>query len=276
MYQTLLDIIRELPPPYATNGLPFGDDDHISKSMLEAHLNPDTDGASRRPGFIEKSVRWIAALCPPEGGKRLIDLGCGPGLYAERFCRAGFRVTGVDFSRRSIAYAVASAARNCLPVRYLCQSYLSLEFDTCFDVATLIYCDYGVLAPDCRSALLQRVRRALRAGGSLILDGFTPREASFFKEGQQITYEPGGFWSPEPYACLRRNVLYPETGNSLEQYVVVTAEDLRCYNLWNQYFSPASLLRELHDAGFTQVELYGDVCGAPLSQESRTLCAVAR
>lgn len=276
MYQTLLDIIRELPPPYATNGLPFWDDDHISKSMLEAHLNPDTDGASRRPGFIEKSVRWIAALCPPEGGKRLIDLGCGPGLYAERFCRAGFRVTGVDFSRRSIAYAVASAARNCLPVRYLCQSYLNLEFDTCFDVATLIYCDYGVLAPDCRSALLQRVRRALRAGGTLILDGFTPREASFFKEGRQITYEPGGFWSPEPYACLRRNVLYPETGNSLEQYVVVTAEDLRCYNLWNQYFSPASLLRELHEAGFTQVELYGDVCGAPLSQESRTLCAVAR
>ena len=152
MYQTLLDVFRELPPPYATDGLPFWDDDHISKSMLEAHLKPDTDGASRRPGFIEKSVRWIAALCPPEGGKRLIDLGCGPGLYAERFCRAGFRVTGVDFSRRSIAYAVASAARNCLPVRYLCQSYLNLEFDTCFDVATLIYCDYGVLAPDCRSA----------------------------------------------------------------------------------------------------------------------------
>lgn len=99
MYQTLLDIIRELPPPYATNGLPFWDDDHISKSMLEAHLNPDTDGASRRPGFIEKSVRWIAALCPPEGGKRLIDLGCGPGtVRGAASARAGFRVTGVDFS----------------------------------------------------------------------------------------------------------------------------------------------------------------------------------
>ena len=34
MYQALLDIFRELPSPYATDGLPFWDDDHISKSML--------------------------------------------------------------------------------------------------------------------------------------------------------------------------------------------------------------------------------------------------
>lgn len=68
MYQTPDRHYQELPRPYATNGLPFWDDDHISKSMLEAHLNPDTDGASRRPGFIEKSVRWIAALCRPKAG----------------------------------------------------------------------------------------------------------------------------------------------------------------------------------------------------------------
>jgi 2-polyprenyl-3-methyl-5-hydroxy-6-metoxy-1,4-benzoquinol methylase len=35
----------------------------------------------------------------------LLDLGCGPGLYAERFSRAGVKIVGLEISQRSLDYA---------------------------------------------------------------------------------------------------------------------------------------------------------------------------
>lgn len=46
----------------------FWDDEDISKGMLEAHLDPNWDAATRKPKWLDKF---------------LLDLGCGPGLYAE-------------------------------------------------------------------------------------------------------------------------------------------------------------------------------------------------
>ena len=41
------------------------DDPHISKSMLEAHLNPDTEAASRKPVTIGKTIACFAQQSPP-------------------------------------------------------------------------------------------------------------------------------------------------------------------------------------------------------------------
>ena len=109
MTQALIRALA-LPPLYARTARAFWDDEHISAQMLKAHLAPDVEAASRRHEFIERSARWIAQLQPPERYPALTDFGCGPGLYAERFARAGYRVTGIDCSRRSIDYARRSAA----------------------------------------------------------------------------------------------------------------------------------------------------------------------
>lgn len=62
----------------------FWNDPHISKSTLEAHLNPNHDAASRKPEIIDQTVlHWLSCgVIKP--GYKVLDLGCGPGLYAER------------------------------------------------------------------------------------------------------------------------------------------------------------------------------------------------
>ncbi len=47
------------PKLYAPSTKKFWDDEHISKGMLEAHLNPNWDVATRKPEFLDKSVNWI-------------------------------------------------------------------------------------------------------------------------------------------------------------------------------------------------------------------------
>ncbi|MCL1795896.1 MAG: class I SAM-dependent methyltransferase [Clostridia bacterium] len=271
MYSNVIDKLKTRPTAYTPNAQPFWEDAHISKHMLKAHLNPELDAASRNPRFMRESVRFIATLQP---GGDLLDLGCGPGLYAELFSDAGFTVTGMDLSDRSIEYARTSARDKGKAITYVKQNYLSLAIEDAFDVITLIYCDFGVLAPDIRLRFLRKILRALRPGGRFIVDVFTQNAYKEFSEQRTITYEKSGFWSPEEYLCVKRGCLYGESV-ILEQYNVITAEAVQTYNIWNEMFTEETLSRVLGVAGFSDVSFYADVCGGQRSPMDKTLCAVA-
>ncbi len=241
--------------------------------MLNAHLAPDKDGASRKHAFIEESVEWLASL--PVAGKRVLDLGCGPGLYAERLCDKGYHVTGVDFSQRSIAHARASALQAEKSIEYQHKDYLTLDYQNEFHMALLIYCDFGVLAPDARQTLLKKVYAALKPGGLFILDVYSLRQYDDFSDTLSVTFEEGGFWRPVPYLCIKRDKRY-SNDVFLEQYTVLTEQEQQTYNLWNHAFSQPELENDMRGAGFAHVEFFRDVTGRPFDEESPTLCAVGK
>lgn len=88
MNHNLIASLRK-PSIYTKSTAEFWNDEYISKQMLKAHLDPDFDGASRKLDFIEKSVAWITEQIPPADYPLLLDVGCGPGIYAERFAQRG-------------------------------------------------------------------------------------------------------------------------------------------------------------------------------------------
>ena len=60
LFTQLENAIRK-PRPFEYYTSPvLWNDPHISKGMLEAHLNPDHDAASYRREFIDKASEWIA------------------------------------------------------------------------------------------------------------------------------------------------------------------------------------------------------------------------
>ena len=269
----LFGFMKQKPQVYEASSSAFWDDENISRYMLEAHLDPDVEGATRKHAFIQRSADWIAERCRGGAGKKLLDLGCGPGLYAELFNDRGFQVTGLDFSRRSIQYAKEHASKTKRDIRYEYKNYLEMDYEEAFDVITLIYCDFGVLPPKDRKTLLGKIKRALKQDGILILDGFT--ETLPFQELETVQYQEEGFWSAGPHVLIQRNYKYPETANTLEQYLVVTEGDCHCYNLWNQRYSRESLKKEIESAGLCYTGFYDDVAGKAFTGRDTTICAVA-
>lgn len=262
------------PELFEQSPYPFWDDDHISAQMLKAHLDPDCDGASRKPAFLDRSAEWIASLAAPAAGKRLLDLGCGPGLYAERFHCKGFQVNGLDLSRRSIAYARAHTDP---AIRYRCTDYLDTEFPGEIDLAVMIYCDFGVLPPESRKLLLGKVFAALKPGGCFVFDAFTRFQYAGFRETDTVTENPsGGFWSAEKHTVRDRRLAYPEDRTFLHQASVRTKTGLKYYHIWEHVFTRRELRSVLKAAGFSRIDLYGDIAGAPDSPRGKTLGAVAR
>lgn len=270
MRKDILSHLRK-PPPYAKSDGGFWDDAHISEQLLRAHLDTENEGASRPLPFIERSAAWIREIVPPEQFPLLLDIGCGPGLYAQRFARDGYRVTGMDFSRRSIAYARQSALRQGLQIRYLRQNYLEMTMGAEFDFATMIYCDYGALSAKERIVLLQRVFRCLKPGGKFLFDVFSEAAYASFREEQTWESCPeGGFWREDAYVALSGHYRYPDR-ITLEQTTVITEEEIVTYRMWNTCFSREALAEEVQAGGFRVSEVFSDVAGKEFSRESQTM-----
>jgi len=255
------------PALWQRSGEAFWDDEHISKGMLEAHLNPDWDAASRKHSFIDTSVKWLSSVIP--AGSKVLDLGCGPGLYAKRLTDIGYDMTGMDYSKRSIAYAKSQDSKT----EYIYQNYLEMDYAGIFDAVILIYCDYTALTPDERKTLVNKVYAVLKPGGLFILDVFTDK--FFSKKTNKTSWtlcENGGFWSAEPHICLEATYLYEKNTVAVDQYIVITNGGVKEYLTWNTAYSAEKLTDEL--LPFKIKAMYGDVGGSPYTGEGETLCAV--
>lgn len=146
-----------------------------------------------------------------------------------------------------------------------------MDFQAAFDLATFIYCDYGALSTANRALILQKIYRALKPGGRLLLDVFSLAKFQAFAEARTWEHFPsGGFWQAEPYLEIKNCVKYP--GHvTLEQYVIVTETRSAAFYIWNTYFTSDELEKETTAAGFSTIALYNDVSGSPYSTASPTL-----
>jgi SAM-dependent methyltransferase len=203
----------------------------------------------------------------------LLDLGGGPGLYAERFSSVGYTVTGVDFSKRSIEYAKEQTLLNKSNIEYHYQNYLTIDYVEQFDVITVIYCDYAALSITDRLTLLRKVYQALKPKGKFIFDVFTPLMRK--NESSEWYYSEGGFYSEKPHVCLESVYQYDdEDKTELRQSIVITEDTVHCYNVWDHFFTKEALVSEIQPTGFSAFEFYGDVAGKEFSDTGETICGV--
>jgi SAM-dependent methyltransferase len=279
MSQIISQLIKfqQKPEPFTSGEVLFWDDPHISAQMLEAHLNPDIDAASRRPETIDRSVKWLIETLSLKAGDSILDLGCGPGLYASRFAPAGLQVTGVDYSRRSIEYASNYAKENNLNITYRYQNYLELDDENQYDAALLIYGDFCTLNPDQRAALLQNVYRALKPNGNFVLDVSTRecRRQHAIKNSWHAL--ESGFCKPGPHLLLEDGFEYPDQSLWLDQFVVIEADGkVSVFRNWFQDYTPESITVELSQGGFCVKSLWGDLTGQPYTPESEWIGLITR
>ncbi len=251
-------------------------DDHISSRMLEYHLDSESDIASRNHAFIRRAASWLVDEFDLVG-RRVLDLGCGPGLYAMELARREVEVTGVDFSNRSIAYATKHARAQGLQVNFEVGDYLNYETPRSFDLICLIYGDYCALAPEQRAQLMRRAQRWLRPGGSIVLDVFSTSHMNQMVETTSFeTWLDGGFWSADPHFVFKTRFRYEHAGAYLDRYLVVEeAGRWEVFN-WLQCFDQRKLEDELAATGLKVTRCLGTVAGDVFDEASPEFAVIAQ
>jgi SAM-dependent methyltransferase len=269
--------INERPIPWECyTAETLWNDPHTSKQMLDFHLNPDLDPASRNKAVLDRSIAWMTDYFKIENGLRVADFGCGPGFYTRAFAASGAAVTGIDVSARSIAHARDQARAKGLAIDYVRQNYLAYGTDKRFDLMTIIYCDLCALGPEQRKALFGIFHKHLADNGRLFLDVFSLH--AFNQRLEAAAYAPrlmDGFWSEGDYYGFINTIKYDDEKVMLDKYTIVEpSKTWEVYN-WLQYYSTQSLAAEFEDNGFDIVAYFSDVTGTPYQDDADVIAVVA-
>jgi len=237
--------------------VPWHDGD-FSARMLREHLDQSHDRASRREAVIAQHVDWIHRRVLDGCVSRVLDLGCGPGLYTARLAALGHRCVGVDVAPAAIAFAkhVASDAAN--GAAYVHGDLRHAALGGPWDATLMLYGIANQFAPDALRAILSRVAAASAPGARLVLETLSIAAI------ERIGREPPTWrrfatsvFGDAPHLVLRESAWRPAERVAVERYDVIGADG--GVGAWRHEIhahSPPQLESLLRDEGFTTLETY--------------------
>ncbi len=273
----LIDVVhREMTPkPWAEGEKIPWHDPEFSRRMLKEHLSQRHDAASRRTGTIKKHVDWIHSFVLDGVPSRVLDLGCGPGLYVARLAALGHACRGIDFSPASIEYAVKHAPKNC---SYTLGDIRTTDFDSGYDLVMLIFGEFNVFKPEDAEMILRKAHAALKPGGQLLLE-VTTYDAVYEMGNQPATWysAENELFADAPHLCLMESFWDEVLSVAIERYYIVdvASGDVVRYSASTQAYMEEGLREMLQSVGFPKVELYPSLLGKenPSQQELMVMIA---
>jgi len=190
----------------------------IAREVYEALADAYAARVDTKPHNAYYERPATLSLLPDVAGRRVLDAGCGPGVYSQWLAERGAAVVGVDVSPRMIDHARRRLAERA-------------EFHVADLGRPLDFLQAGsldiVLAPLCFDYLrdwrgpLREFHRLLRAGGLLIFSMEHPcskwraSAAGNYLDVEEFSFTWSGFGEPVRMPSYRRPL--QETLNSLAE-----------------------------------------------------------
>lgn len=211
-----------------------------------------------------------------KGAHRVLDCMCGTGRVAIDLARAGHEVDGIDSSPEMLRRARVKARKECPPVRRRLRWHLgdltktNLGHD--HDAAIVAVNSYGlILSARGRVVALRRIRSALRDHGKLLLALDSVRSYREVRDGVPFAASSGPLGSSG--GVYVRVMAESRSGSkrvrSIALHLVIDRKGkLRRSQLAQTVtavLSPATVKRELKQAGFRPIKLFGGYDGRPYS-----------
>jgi len=237
--------------------IPWHDPD-FSRRMLREHLDQSHDLASRRGDLIDRQVDWIHARLCAGRPCRVLDLGCGPGLYLQRLADLGHQGCGIDFSPASVAHA-----RQHVPQAFrIVQGDLrAADFGQEYDLAMMLYGELNVFSPRECAAILDKIFEALRPGGRLVVEPQTFEVVKGIGQAQPFwSRHDSGLFSDRPYLCLVENTWFEDQGVARQCFYIIDAEtaETTLHRSTTQARTEEECRTLLKNAGFSNVQVHPD------------------
>ena len=223
---------------------------------------------------------WLG-LAELQGG-RLLELGCGSGRILIPLAEAGYRVTGIEIDPGMLQVLRANLPEDLLPrVKLVEADFTDFQLGEEYGLVILPCNTYSTLDAARRLALLACVARCLPAGGVFVAG--LPNPALL---RQMPSYGDPEVEEVFPHPLDGRPVLVSSSWRRTAQGVTI-AWDYQSESpdgqsrvihreVRHQMVNAQTYLSELHGAGYTAVELFGDFDGSAYRRQSEHLILAAK
>ena len=220
---------------------------------------------------IHREVDFIEQCLGLEKGASILDLACGTGRHAVELSSRGYAVVGYDLSLNMLALAADEAQSRSQKLNFLQGDMREMTFDQVFDGVYSWSTSFGYFDDEKNFDVLQRMQRALRTGGILVLD-IINRDYVAPRQPSMVWFEGDGcvcmdemqvdFFSSR--LKVKRTAMFDDGRSREIDY------SMRLYNLHE-------IGKMMHDADFKVLEVTGHPAhpGVFFGSESPRLIIVA-
>jgi SAM-dependent methyltransferase len=152
----------EAPRPKKKRGKAWYEE-FFDDAYLRTVRPPRTDQVVRQCDFLEYALQL------PKGST-ILDVGCGLGLQAVELASRGYLVVGLDLSLPMLSRAADEAQEREVKLNFLHGDMREMQFDGQFDAVLCLGTTFGYFDDETNRQVLERMRRALKPHGLLLLD----------------------------------------------------------------------------------------------------------
>ncbi|GAA2238820.1 class I SAM-dependent methyltransferase [Streptomyces amakusaensis] len=223
-----------------------------------------------RADTVAALVRDKALLDFP-AGSRVLDLCCGPGLFLVPLAERGYRVTGVDLSPAMLERAREACDRAGAEVELIRADMLDYTEPGGYDVILNVFTSFGYFTdPADNLQVLRNARRSLAPGGRLLVDVMGKEVLAGWIGRPQAVDLPDGSY------VVQRDTVLDSWRRLRTDWTLVRGDTARTSTIHSFLYSAAELHDLFVEAGFTDVEIFGDFDGGPYDHHSRRLIVQGR
>jgi SAM-dependent methyltransferase len=204
-------------------------------------------------------------------GKDILDLCCGPARHATILAQRGYRVTGVDRSQFLLSKAKERALAEAVELELVHEDMLNFHRPESFDLVLNLFTSFGYFADkDDDVRVLKNIHNSLRKNGTLLIDVVAKEVVA--KSLRATTSE----MQADGTLLVERHEIRDNWTRIRNEWILIRDGTTKHYHFEHTIYSGQELMDRLLEAGFANVELFGDLEGSPFGANAKRLVAVAR
>ena len=216
---------------------------------------------------VEKALK----LTDPRG-KTALDLCCGPGRCSIPLAKSGYAVTGVDRSSFFLEKARKAAEEAGCEIEWVQADMRDFVRPKSFDLVLNMFTSFGYFEDKGEDQkVLENIFTSLRPGGSFVLDVIGKERLAKIFQPTTSTDLPDGS------TLIQRHEIRSSWTRVRNEWILVRDDGrTKRYQFEHTIYSGQELADRLSLAGFSEIELYGNLDGDNYGTEAERLIAVAR
>ncbi|MDT0346894.1 class I SAM-dependent methyltransferase [Streptomyces litchfieldiae] len=224
----------------------------------------DTMFSRRRQDEVARLVKESPLLAFGDSA-RVLDLCCGPGLFLVPLARRGHAVTGVDLSPLMLDRARGACAADGVTARLVRADMLTHVEPGSYDVVLNVFTSFGYFpAHEDNVRVLRNAHDSLVPGGTLLVDVLGKEVLAGWIGRPQVVELDGAY-------VVQRDTVLDDWRRLRTDWTLVRDGTAREASITCWLYSGAELSDLFREAGFTDVECFGDFDAAPYDQRATRL-----
>jgi SAM-dependent methyltransferase len=203
--------------------------------------------------------------------RTVLDLCCGPGRHAVALAQRGLEATGVDRSQFLLDRARERSSEAGVSVEWVMEDMRRFRRPLTFDLVCNMFTSFGYFEDEEDNLrVLRNVYESLRDGGAFVMEMLGKERLARVLQSAICTEYPDGA------LVLQRPRVRHDWSRVENEWTILKDGVYRTFRFGHAIYSGRELRDRLTVCGFKQVDLFGDLQGAPYGVDAARLVAVAR